>query len=53
MLGFDAAGVVREVGAEASLFSPGDEVYYAGSVKRPGTGAELRAVDERRASPCR
>ncbi len=47
ILGFDAAGVVKSVGKEATLFRPGDEVFYAGSNIRPGTNAELHAVDER------
>ncbi len=47
ILGFDAAGVVKSVGKEASLFRPGDEVFYAGSNIRPGTNAQLHAVDER------
>ena len=47
ILGFDAAGVVRSVGKAATLFKPGDEVFYAGSNIRPGTNAELHAVDER------
>jgi zinc-binding alcohol dehydrogenase family protein len=47
ILGWDAAGVVREVGSEVSLFRPGDEVYYAGSVVRPGTNCEFHLVDER------
>ncbi|HEX6900203.1 MAG TPA: zinc-binding alcohol dehydrogenase family protein [Thermoanaerobaculia bacterium] len=47
ILGWDAAGVVEEVGGEVSLFSPGDEVYYAGSNVRPGCDSELHLVDER------
>lgn len=47
ILGFDAAGVVRDVGPEVSLFQPGDEVFYAGDITRAGTNAELHAVDER------
>lgn len=47
ILGFDAAGVVKAVGADVTLFSPGDEVFYAGDVTRPGTNAELHLVDER------
>jgi zinc-binding alcohol dehydrogenase family protein len=47
VLGYDAAGVVREVGPEVTLFAPGDEVYYAGSIGRPGSNAALHAVDER------
>ncbi len=47
ILGWDAAGVVREVGSEVSLFKPGDEVFYAGDSTRPGTNAQLHTVDER------
>ena len=47
ILGWDAAGVVVEVGSEVTLFKPGDEVYYAGSVDRPGSYAEFQVVDER------
>ncbi len=47
VLGWDAAGVVVAKGSEAHLFKPGDEVWYAGSLVRPGTNAELHLVDER------
>jgi len=47
VLGYDAAGIVRAVGSEASLFKPGDEVFYAGAITRQGTNAEFHAVDER------
>lgn len=47
ILGWDAAGVVEAVGAEVSLFQPGDAVFYAGDLNRPGTNAELHLVDER------
>lgn len=47
VLGFDAAGTVREVGSAVTLFTPGDEVYYAGSIDRPGSNQRLHAVDER------
>ena len=47
VLGWDAAGVVDAVGPEATLFRPGDEVFYAGSLDRPGTNSALHIVDER------
>ena len=47
VLGYDAAGVVRSVGPEVTLFRTGDEVFYAGSIARPGTNSELHLVDER------
>lgn len=47
VLGFDAAGTVREVGEAVTLFQPGDEVFYAGSIDRPGTNQHLHVVDER------
>jgi NADPH:quinone reductase len=47
ILGWDAAGVVKEAGPETSLFKPGDEVYYAGSIARAGTNAQFHLVDER------
>jgi NADPH2:quinone reductase len=51
ILGFDAAGVVEQVGEAVTLFRPGDEVWYAGSIARAGTNAELHLVDERIAGP--
>jgi NADPH:quinone reductase len=47
VLGFDASGTVRAVGDAVSLFSPGDDVFYAGAIDRPGSNAELQLVDER------
>src|ERR1700678_4472792 len=47
ILGYDAAGVVDAVGPDVSLFKPGDEVFYAGSIQRQGTNAEFHLVDER------
>lgn len=46
-LGWDASGVVVAVGDEVTGFKPGDEVFYAGSITRPGSNAELQLVDER------
>lgn len=47
VLGWDAAGIVQAVGPQVSLFKPGDAVYYAGDVTRPGCDSELHLVDER------
>src|ERR1044072_257077 len=47
VLGYDAAGVVDAVGPEGTLFKPGDEVFYAGSILRQGTNSEFHLVDER------
>lgn len=47
VLGYDAAGVIREIGSDVSKFKVGDEVYYAGDFTRSGTNSELHAVDER------
>jgi zinc-binding alcohol dehydrogenase family protein len=47
VIGWDAAGVVKAVGPDVTLFKPGDEVWYAGALMRPGTNSELHLVDER------
>ena len=47
VLGWDAAGTVEAVGPQATLFKPGDAVYYAGDVTRPGANSEFHLVDER------
>ena len=47
VLGWDAVGAVAAVGNAVTLFKPGDEVYYAGALTRPGTNAEFHLVDER------
>ena len=47
ILGWDASGIVEAVGPECIYFRPGDPVYYAGSVIRPGTNSEFHLVDER------
>src|ERR1700677_373704 len=47
VLGWDVAGLVRVVGSKVSLFQPGDRVWYAGALQRPGANSELHAVDER------
>ncbi|MGR9196306.1 zinc-binding alcohol dehydrogenase family protein [Rhizobium leguminosarum] len=47
VLGWDAAGIVKAIGADVTLFSPGDEVFYSGVISRPGSNAEFHLVDER------
>ena len=47
VLGWDVAGTVVAVGGEVSLFKPGDQVFYAGAIDRPGGNAQLQVVDER------
>ena len=47
VLGWDASGTVKAVGADVTLFQPGDDVFYAGTLDRAGTNSELHVVDER------
>lgn len=47
VLGWDTSGVVLETGPDVTLFKAGDEVWYAGTIIRPGTNSELHLVDER------
>jgi len=46
VLGWDAAGVVEQVGSAVTKFKVGDEVYYAGQVNRPGCYAQYQLVNE-------
>ncbi|MFY0312678.1 zinc-binding alcohol dehydrogenase family protein [Leisingera sp. D0M16] len=47
ILGWDAVGEVVETGEAATRFKPGDRIWYAGAIDRPGTNAEYHLVDER------
>lgn len=47
VLGWDAVGIVEQVGSAVTRFATGDRVYYAGALDRPGTNSELHTVDER------
>ena len=47
VLGWDAAGVVTAAGSDATLFRPGDGVFYAGAIDRPGANSQYHLVDER------
>ena len=50
VIGWDATGVVKEVGEDVSLFKVGDEVWYAGDLNRQGSNAQYQLVDEKPAS---
>ena len=47
IIGWDATGIVKEVGEDVSLFKVGDEVWYAGDLNRQGSNAQYQLVDER------
>lgn len=47
VLGWDAVGTVQQVGELVTAYQPGDRVWYAGDISRPGSNAELQLVDER------
>ncbi len=51
ILGFDGVGTIEATGAEVRALSIGERVWYAGDVTRPGSNAELQAVDERIVAP--
>eukprot|EP00121_Abeoforma_whisleri_P014009 Awhi_evm1s12925 len=48
IVGWDGAGIIEEVGSEATGgFKIGDEVYYAGDITRNGSYAQYTAVDSK------
>ncbi|RAX37879.1 zinc-binding alcohol dehydrogenase family protein [Rhizobium tropici] len=47
VLGWDAVGKVVEAGPDVKGFKVGDEVFYAGSLIRPGANSQFHLVDER------
>lgn len=47
ILGWDAWGIVEEIGSAVELFQPGDRVFYAGDYRRSGSNADYQLVDER------
>lgn len=47
IIGWDAVGIVEATGEAVTLFKPGDEVYYAGDITKPGSNAEYQLIDER------
>ena len=46
LLGWDCAGVVEATGAAVASFVPGDRVWFAGDISRPGCNAERVLVEE-------
>jgi zinc-binding alcohol dehydrogenase family protein len=51
VLGWDAVGRVLATGAAVRGFPPGERVWYAGELQRPGCNAELQLVDHRLVAP--
>ena len=47
ILGWDAAGIVRDRGSKSNGFEIGDEVFYAGDLLRPGSNAQMQAINYR------
>ena len=47
VVGWDATGIVQQIGPDVTLFKPGDEVMFAGDFFRPGAFAQYTKVDER------
>ena len=47
VLGWDASGIVEEVGSEVKFYNKGDEVFFAGDASRPGCNAQFMVIDER------
>ncbi|TDN85922.1 alcohol dehydrogenase [Salegentibacter sp. 24] len=46
ILGWDAAGIVEQVGNQVTKFKQGEKVYYSGEIDRPGSNAEFQLVNE-------
>jgi zinc-binding alcohol dehydrogenase family protein len=47
ILGWDASGIVKAVGASVTQFQAGDEVWYAGDITRPGSNTTHQLIDAR------
>ncbi|CAM4209952.1 MULTISPECIES: zinc-binding alcohol dehydrogenase family protein [Lelliottia] len=47
ILGWDASGIVKAVGAGVTQFQAGDEVWYAGDITRPGSNTTHQLIDAR------
>eukprot|EP01112_Ceratiomyxa_fruticulosa_P008855 TRINITY_DN2295_c0_g1_i1.p1 TRINITY_DN2295_c0_g1~~TRINITY_DN2295_c0_g1_i1.p1 ORF type:complete len:332 (-),score=80.37 TRINITY_DN2295_c0_g1_i1:67-1062(-) len=47
ILGWDGAGVVEQLGDDVHSFKVGDEVWFAGDVRKSGTYSEVVNIDHR------
>src|SRR5690348_15748146 len=50
ILGYDVSGTVVRCGPRATQWQPGDEIFAAPNLFRPGANAELVALDARSAA---
>src|SRR6185436_14638409 len=50
ILGYDVSGTVLRCGAQATQWQPGDDIFAAPNLFRPGANAELVAIDARSAA---
>lgn len=46
IIGWDAVGTVEAVGPQVSLFKKGDQVFYAGDIKKDGSNQEYQLVEQ-------
>jgi len=50
ILGWDASGVIEQLGSDANKFKVGDEVYFSGVISLAGYYSQFCVVDERLAA---
>ncbi|BBD89414.1 zinc-binding alcohol dehydrogenase family protein [Staphylococcus caprae] len=46
ILGFDAAGIVEQVGEDVTMFESGDNVFYSGSPTQHGSNEAYQLIEE-------
>jgi len=47
VLGYDAVGIVEEIGCDVKNFKINDRVFYAGDITRDGSNTQYQLVDSR------
>lgn len=47
ILGYDAVGIIEEIGEDVKDFKIADRVFYAGDITRDGSNAQYQLVDSR------